>query len=148
MLESFSDEELARRLRFLMDEQGETIKDAAETIGVPYRTLQNQLNGNNKMPASTFAKLVSMLNVPLSFVVSGRVELSHRALANALKEVLGKSLPVVDQEMNVSAPTAADSRDERAWDHHATILALLLKGRYEHHRVDPALIGDETLSAR
>lgn len=143
MVSAFGDEAISRRLRFLIDEADLTMKEVAEAIDVPYRTLQNQLSGNNKMPASTLAKIVTMLEVPLSFVTSARVVMSRRSLTSAIKDVLGRQIPVLDGEMRLCPPDLPDERDQQRLDADAGYLAALLIERYEWHLVDPRLIGHD-----
>lgn len=127
----FSDEHLAARLRLLMSDQGVTITEAAEAINVPYRTLQNQLSGKNRMPASTFAMLVTMLRVTPEFVATGRLKLDRPSLAKALAERLGGLLPRVDDEMNLHPPSPPDIRTDDEARRDAMAIAHFVADSYE-----------------
>lgn len=131
----YSDEVLAGRLKALIDGRGISIKAASEAIGVPYRTLQNQLMGNNRMPASTFLKLSMFLELPAEVIAEGRWRLPLKTLANALRSTLGDTLPTIDGEMRVAPPTA--ERDTAALDAQAKTLAFILREALERETLHP-----------
>ena len=128
-MEKYDDENLALRIRAVMDERGITITEAAEATGVPYRTLQNQLGGKNKMPASTFAKLTEMREVPISFLVNERIRLNARALQLAIRDAMGDMMPSVDDEMRVKQ--ADPSRSDAEYEQQSKALAYIIRDRYE-----------------
>lgn len=126
----YGDDGLATRLRTIIDGRSLSIREVAKAIDVPYRTLQNQLLGHNKMPASTFARLLAFLELPAEFVTEGRYQPRHRPIANALKRAFGDHLPAVDPEMRIVAPPA-ESRTAEQLDQHAQALAFLFREAYE-----------------
>lgn len=126
----YTDEGLAARLRSILDARKLTIREVAEVIDVPYRTLQNQLLGRNKMPASTFARLLSYLELPAEFIATGRHQPRHRPIANALKATFGDMLPAVDGEMRL-VPPPAEPRSPQQLDQHAQSVAFLFREAYE-----------------
>lgn len=128
-MEKYDDENLALRIRAVMDERGITITEAADATGVPYRTLQNQLGGKNKMPASTFAKLTEMLEVPISFLVNERIRLNALALQLAIRDAMGDMMPSVDDEMRVKQ--ADPSRSDAEYEQQSKALAYIIRDRYE-----------------
>lgn len=129
-MDEYTDQGLAARLRSVIDARNLSIREVAKTIEVPYRTLQNQLLGQNKMPASTFAKLLSYLELPAEFIVSGRYQPRHRPIADALKATLGDLLPAVDGDMNL-VPPGPEPRSPQQLDQHAQALAFLFREAYE-----------------
>lgn len=130
----WTDERLAARLRILLADAGISITEAAEAIEVPYRTLQNQLAGRNRMPASTFAKLTSMLEVTPDFVATGRLRLNRTSFANALMQVLREQLPAVDKEYVFHLPETPDARTEAQRLQDARALTFMVLDRYEHEQ--------------
>lgn len=135
-----TDEWLALRLKRLLDGREISTKEAAEAIGVPYRTLQNQLAGNNKMAATTLAKLLMMLQVPVEFLVEERIRLKPRALAFALDRTFGPALPTFISEgdfMGPALPSVPDPRGPQERFDDARSLALILRGDYEMAALDP-----------
>lgn len=132
-MEKYDDENLARRIRALMDEREITITEAAEATGVPYRTLQNQLGGKNKMPASTFAKLTEMLEVPISFLVDERIRINARALQLAIRDAMRDFMPSVDDEMRVGP--AETSRSDAEYEQQSKALAYIVRDRYEQRLI-------------
>lgn len=131
----YSDEHLTARLRLLLKDEKISIREAAERIDVPYRTLQNQLAGKNRMPASTFAKLTEMLDVPARFVAEGTIKLDRYALTESLKQVLGDLLPTVDKEFVFHLPKQPDDRTKQQRDHDAEMLAFVVRDAFEWHHV-------------
>jgi len=136
MPSDYSDEGIAKRLRSVLDGRKLTIKEASEAVDVPYRTLQNQLLGRNKMPASTFAKLLSFLELPPQFIAAGRYEPDTRPIADALKWTFGALLPAVDSEMRLIPPPAQD-RSAEVLDRHANAIAFLYRVAYEREILTP-----------
>lgn len=130
----YSDEVLASRLKAILDGRRVSIKSAAEAVGIPYRTLQNQLMGNNRMPASTFLKLAVFLEIPADVIAEGRWRFPLRPLTNALKQTFGGLLPALDGEMRVLAPVP---RDDAQLDANARTLAFLLREAVERETIKP-----------
>lgn len=130
-LPEFTDEFLAKRLRVLVDANDTTLTELATSIGVPYRTLQNQLSGNNKMPASTFAKILLRLGVPLDFVTSGRIALDLTMLGPAVDDALGALLPAVDDDLNFVSPPEPDTRSKMERRQHAKMVASAIRSNFE-----------------
>lgn len=141
-MENYDDSYLAQRIRAIMDMRGFTITEAAETIGVPYRTLQNQLSGKNKMPASTYAKLTAMLEVPTSFVVEERIRIHPRALQFALRFALMEYLPSVDDEMQVGPPDP--TRTDAQYSQQSKALAYVVRDLYERYLLIELKLKTET----
>lgn len=137
MSADFSDEGIAKRLRQLIEARGLSIRQVAKDIQVPYRTLQNQLLGSNKMPASTFARLLEYLELPAAFVTYGRYEPKLRPIADALKKTFGHLLPIVNHDNSLSAPVG-ESREAAELDIHARFIAFLFREAYER-----AVVGRE-----
>jgi transcriptional regulator with XRE-family HTH domain len=134
-MSDYRDEVIAKRLKALLDGRGITIKSAAERLDVPYRTLQNQLMGNNRMTASTLAKLLSLLELPVEAIIEGRVRPPLRPLASALKRVFGSLLPSLDEDMTPVAPGSDRTADEL--DRNARSLAFLLREQVERETIKP-----------
>lgn len=131
-MDGYDDQILAQRLRFIMEGRGITITEAAEGIGVPYRTLQNQLGGKNRMPASTFAKMLELLEVPVSFVVRERIQLNVRAAQEAIRDVFGAHLPFVDENLAIHPAPRPETRTTDELEHQLKMLTYLLRDRYEN----------------
>lgn len=130
MSADFSDEGIAKRLRRLIEARGLSIRQVAKDIQVPYRTLQNQLLGSNKMPASTFARLLEYLQLPAAFITYGRYEPKLRPITDALKKTFGHLLPVVNRDHSLSAPVG-EGREDADLDIHAQFIAFRFRDAYE-----------------
>lgn len=115
-----------------MDSQGIAITEAAEALSVPYRTLQNQLSGKNRMPASTFAKILEFLQIPVSFVIDERIRLNSQAAQDAIRDVFGNQLPQVDEDLRIIPAPNPDTRSEQEKEKHLKLLAALFGHRYEN----------------
>jgi hypothetical protein len=135
-MSDYRDEIIASRLKALLDGRKVSIKAAAEAVGIPYRTLQNQLAGNNRMAASTFVKLIMFLELPAEVIVEGRVRTPLRPLANALKTTLGGMLPEFDEEMR--AIPAPEGRTADRLDTNAKTMAFVLREAVERETLAPS----------
>lgn len=106
-----TDDALTANLRALIGEHGMSIRAMAEVIGVPYRTLQNQLLGKARMPAATYLNAMKALGFQ-SF--GSTPALNEEALAIALDECLGEHLPALRASgpgsISIAAPPSPDTR--------------------------------------
>lgn len=95
------------------------------------------------MPASTFAKLTEMLEVPISFLVDERIRLNARALQLAIRDAMREFMPSVDDEMRVKPAEAV--RSDAEYERQSKALAYIIRDRYEHRVISEL---DLTLSTR
>ncbi len=136
-MSDYTDEGLSRRLKAILEGRKLTVKSVAATIGVPYRALQNQLIGHNKMTASTLAKLLTFLELPLEVVTDGRLRPPPRHLAAALRRLFGDELlPGISDDMAVTPPVAG--RDAGHLHRNANALAYLLCEYWEKEVLTPS----------
>ena len=61
----WTDEVIQQRLVVAMKQQHLTMRDASAALGIPYRTLQNQLKGNNRITAQLCLQLAVWLRLDL-----------------------------------------------------------------------------------
>lgn len=101
---AYADENLAEDVRNLLKRRKVSIRAAAAEIGIPYRSMQNYLSGESRMPATV---LISILDVyaggDLRFLRNGDHLLRHGDLFDAVIAVLGGGL----LSKYVSAPADA-----------------------------------------
>lgn len=62
---------IATRLREVLDDKSLSIKDAAEMVGIPYRTFQNYLLGEREPNAKAMAAIRTHLGVSLDWLLTG-----------------------------------------------------------------------------
>lgn len=84
------------------------------------------------MPASTFAKMLDLLEIPVSFLIDERIRLNVPALKEALRDVFSGKLPVVDEGMSILPVSIPDNRSEKEYEQDLKMLAYILRDRYEN----------------
>jgi transcriptional regulator with XRE-family HTH domain len=67
---TLSDRELANRLKDELKKRGRSMKDVSESMSVPYRTVQNYLGGDTKIPATFFLGLCQELDIEADYFIS------------------------------------------------------------------------------
>jgi transcriptional regulator with XRE-family HTH domain len=70
MSNEMSDKILAARLREVIERAGMTHKDVSRSLEMPYRTVQNYLAGENKIPATFMLAVCKLLGVESDYLVS------------------------------------------------------------------------------
>jgi DNA-binding XRE family transcriptional regulator len=65
-------DEIARRLRQARKEKFATVREAAESLGVPYQTYAAHENGNRAFDNETAAKYARRYHVSLDWLLTGR----------------------------------------------------------------------------
>lgn len=64
-LELWTNDRIVDALNEAIRSQGATLTEAARSIGIPYRTLQNQLRGNNRVTAEVCLRIAVWLQIDL-----------------------------------------------------------------------------------
>ncbi|MFO1038123.1 MAG: helix-turn-helix transcriptional regulator [Geminicoccaceae bacterium] len=69
------DAKIIKQIQITMAVRRVTMRDLAPLVGMPYRTLQNYLQGKSRLPAAVVIKLAEALNVRPEFLLCGNLEL-------------------------------------------------------------------------
>lgn len=74
---------ISERLRSVLDAKGLSIKQAADTIGIPYRTLQNYLLDEREPNAKAMSALRTHLGISVDWLLTGEGSMFHNAVGEA-----------------------------------------------------------------
>ncbi|MGV8936992.1 MAG: helix-turn-helix domain-containing protein [Allorhizobium sp.] len=130
-MSDITDETLVLRLKELLAMSGTKLTDLSESIGVPYRTLQNQFAGSSKMPAVTLLKVLDALQVTSAHLDDKIHTVNEVALGMALRRVFGDDLPKVEINDSVDIDMAPEGeRSPEEMSRSALILATLISRNY------------------
>lgn len=70
---------ISERLRSVLDAKGLSIKQAADIIGIPYRTLQNYLLDEREPNAKAMSALRTHLGISVDWLLTGEGPMFHDA---------------------------------------------------------------------
>lgn len=84
-----SESDIVDALRVLISRRKLKLVDIAETLGIPYRSLQNYMYKKARMPLDVYIRLCGVVGVTTDYPILGRFKLSHHDLQHALIEVMG-----------------------------------------------------------
>jgi transcriptional regulator with XRE-family HTH domain len=87
------DQRIREGFRRVLKELDWTMKDLSANTRVPYRSLQNYLTGDTRMPASVFLELCEALRVDAHYLLEGSMDAEKWPLFDALWESFGDFLP-------------------------------------------------------
>ncbi len=74
---------ISERLRSVLDAKGLSIKQAADIIGIPYRTLQNYLLDEREPNAKAMSALRTHLGISVDWLLTGEGFMFHNAVGEA-----------------------------------------------------------------
>lgn len=109
------DQLITRRIRNLLKNRKVTYREFASKCGLPYRTVQNYLSDNARIPADFVAKTCDIFGVESDFIIFGGVDIGRTAFDKAVSACLSEMLP--DLEISGSklvAKTPAYTSYERS----------------------------------
>lgn len=131
MTDELTDDVIVARLRRIIRLNGIKLTDITEATGIPYRTLQNQLNGTNRISALNLLKVLDATNIPAGFLTEEGADLNVACLVVSLHAVLGDHIPrvKVDErgEYLVTLPT---DRTRKELMEDAAVLAAEISREY------------------
>lgn len=90
---TYTDEQLVSDIKRLLKERKRSLRSLASLIGVPYRTMQNYMSGESRIPAAVLIAIVDELSGgDLRYLRHGDHLLRHADLFDAIIQVLGDEL--------------------------------------------------------
>ncbi|WP_129221561.1 helix-turn-helix domain-containing protein [Lichenibacterium ramalinae] len=87
-----SDEEMLARLRDALKRKSVSLRHLSQALGVPYRSVQNYLGGETRMPASFLINVCGYVGLEPSFLYNG----DFRPHYHDLKDAVAKACQVLD----------------------------------------------------
>lgn len=93
---TYDEETLIRDLKALMKRKKRSARAISQSIGVPYRSIQNYLSGESRIPAVVLIKMLDDLGATIRMLRFGDDLLSHSDLFDAVYRVFGESLNEID----------------------------------------------------
>jgi len=90
MSTEFDDSELAERLRVILKARGISQRAISKDLGVPYRTVQNYLGGEIRIPAIFFLKLCHYIGIEADYFIYQDFSLSRPDVYDAIIRALEK----------------------------------------------------------
>ncbi len=127
-----SDAELVERLRRVLKQKGVSQRDLSSTLGVPYRSVQNYLSGDTRIPAVFFIEVCRYIGVEMEYFGRGDFRPDFESLSDAVAAAI--------KESSVARPPKPEPNPTLVARMTATI-----SERYHQHRVSTL---DEPLQAR
>lgn len=95
-------------IRALMKKRKITLRELASRVGIPYRTLQNYLNGNSRFPAYVFLNICETLGLGRHYVLSGSADVSYQELVDSIIQVFGDELLKINVDPQLGKVTVSD----------------------------------------
>ncbi|TWC15730.1 helix-turn-helix protein [Pseudomonas sp. SJZ085] len=74
---------ISERLRSVLDAKGLSIKQAADIIGIPYRTLQNYLLDEREPNAKAMSAFRTHLGISVDWLLTGEGSMFHSSVGEA-----------------------------------------------------------------
>lgn len=93
---AYDEEALVRDLKALMKHKKRSARSISQAIGVPYRSMQNYLSGESRIPAIVLIKMLDELGATVRMLRFGDDLLSHSDMFDAVYRVFGDFLNQID----------------------------------------------------
>ncbi|MCI4680427.1 helix-turn-helix domain-containing protein [Rhodoblastus acidophilus] len=84
MASDYDDARLAEALRAVIKKKRVSMKLISEKLGISYRTVQNYINGENRIPADFFLRLAHLLRIDADYFIYGDFRPHHSDLYDAV----------------------------------------------------------------
>ena len=140
---------VARTVTRLAELNGLSLKRLAEKLHMPYRTVQNYLTGNVKVPSDFIAQCCRIFAVEADYLLFNAVDLDQMALTLAINSVLRCILPDVEVSsdglrLKASGSNAFDDPIARDFHESAMLrqLAAAIRNGYVRHRMGDLMNDD------
>lgn len=131
----YDDLQLARDLRSVLEEKKVSLKTLSRDLEIPYRSLQNYISGQNRIPATILILILDRLGIDLHYLRNRDHLLRHADLYDAIWESLGDNLVEIDlPSRNRHLDPQGNADDYRRFQKkqaNATALAILISEKYD-----------------
>ncbi|WP_083850568.1 helix-turn-helix domain-containing protein [Rhodovulum sp. PH10] len=125
---------LAAKLKDALKKKGVSLRDLSEALQIPYRSVQNYLSGESRIPADFLLNVCNYTGIEADFFIYGDFRLVDIELYYALFAVLDGSdlLP----QLHRTDRGAFDSEDQQERQRIVSGLTTALIERYDRYRAD------------
>ncbi len=129
------DDWLVVALKSAIKARGVSMRDLSDRLSIPYRSLQNYLSGESRIPADVLLRVCAEIGLEADHLLKGSFEVAHGDLYDAVLRVFKDVLPSIE----IGAGNRLRLREEPSKDHSealtvAHILAVRLNEAYAHFR--------------
>lgn len=73
-----------------------SMRDLSDRLSIPYRSLQNYLSGESRIPADVLLRICAEIGLEADHLLKGSFEISHGDLYDAVYQVFKDVLPSID----------------------------------------------------
>ena len=145
MTSPFDDFGLATKIRELIKQKGVTLRDISNALDVPYRTVQNYLGGENRIPATFFLQLCHFLHVEADFFIYNDFRPERNDFYDAVTLVLTE-LGYLQPSVPSDQPNWAEQHTRRVTA--AAEASAAIAARYDQLRRDSVFKKDDFIGGR
>lgn len=92
----YDEQNLIDDLRRLLKERRMSLRELSRAIDVPYRSIQNYLSGENRMPAIVLVRALEVLGSDTRYLRTGDNLLRHSDILDAIWLTIGDELLAID----------------------------------------------------
>lgn len=142
----YDDQSIARDLRALLKARKRSARSVSQAISLPYRSLQNYLSGESRMPAHVLVDILDHLGASLHELRTGNCLLTHSDIYDAIWRVFGDALSEIDLDrlgerkpFSGGAPTPKEAEIHALRVRIASELAVRLSEAYDHFSREPSV---------
>ena len=132
----FDDAELAKRLRDVLILRRRSQRDVSRELNIPYRTLQNYLSGDVKIPAVVMMRICHLLGVESDYLIYQDFKLPRPDVHDAIVRALDNT-GLIPPTPPSGAPTSDEER--RLWDDRQRAISEVMasfRTAYEQSRIE------------
>jgi len=127
----FDDVSLAESLRNILKKKKVSLRQLSEALSVPYRTIQNYLAGDQKIPAVFFLRICHYIGIDPSYFIYGDFRLNQNDMYDAVYEVLDR-LNLLPPHQVQNFPEGGQIVSSLERNQMVSSIAVQLIERYDH----------------
>jgi transcriptional regulator with XRE-family HTH domain len=123
-----ADHLLVGRIDRFLERRGITLRKFANDLKLPYRTVQNYMTGDVRLPASFLGSVCSYLGVEADYLLFGGVDVDRTAFDESFFHIFEDVLTSIDCDGGravvraPAAPQLSGTRAQESWKNHITLL--------------------------
>ncbi|WP_425486578.1 helix-turn-helix domain-containing protein [Chelatococcus caeni] len=134
MSTALNDSQLAARMREVMKLRGVSMRSLSADLGIPYRSVQNYLSGEVRIPATFLLLFCSHIGVEADYFIYGNFHPSHEELYDALFSILLEAGCLPDPKVARDDETGGEVIDSSERIAVARRITAVVSERYDHYR--------------
>lgn len=90
------DDWLVVALRDALKARRVSMRHLSEALSIPYRSIQNYVSGESRIPGDVLLRICAEIGLEPQYLLTGSFEISHSDLYDAIHQVFGDLLPLID----------------------------------------------------